>query len=586
MNRNFVVGLLGGVLGSATVLILLSAAGVVGARASQVQPDTARTHEVSAATPLSSTFTYQGKLQSGGKPINATCNFQFGLWDVASNGSQIGVTQTVSSLSVNDGYFTVLLNSGNEFGVSAFTGQMSWLSIAVKCGSETVYTFFTSRQALTPAPYALYATNGPFWSLIGNTGTNPNTNFLGTTDSVTLTLRVSNTVALRLASSIGTPNVIGGYEGNVISGAVEGGVIAGGGAWWGPNLVTANGGTVGGGGSNRAIGSEATVGGGWNNQATYRATVGGGDSNQAGSDWATVGGGNGNQATLDYATVGGGRYNQATGYQSTVGGGRDNQATGNDAIVGGGQSNQATGDRSTVGGGGGNHATGNLSTVGGGGGNQVTNQYATVGGGLSNQATADFDTIAGGYSNQVTGTYATVGGGYSNQVTATYGTIAGGYNITVTAYAATVGGGGTIGPPTRLPQLGAEEAIRQPAASLQYRAGNSTAHRANTVSRRGGAPRRITTAYLYGQILPTLTSPQLLRINSSSARMVASALIQTIPPAIRSRSAEVVSKSAPLAQPSPRYKPAQRYSPPPAFQASTSTRSPSPALSLRRPRSS
>src|SRR3712207_2746880 len=51
--------------------------------------------------------------------------------------------------------------------------------------------------------------DGRYWKLAGNGSTRP-ANFLGTTDDMTLTLRVSDTVALRLVPAVGTPNLIGG----------------------------------------------------------------------------------------------------------------------------------------------------------------------------------------------------------------------------------------------------------------------------------------------------------------------------------------------------------------------------------------
>ena len=58
-----------------------------------------------------------------------TCDFQFGLYDAASGGAQVGVTQT-HSISVSNGLFTVPdLNSGS----GAFNGEARWLAIAVQC---------------------------------------------------------------------------------------------------------------------------------------------------------------------------------------------------------------------------------------------------------------------------------------------------------------------------------------------------------------------------------------------------------------------------------------------------------------------
>ena len=72
------------------------------------------------------------------------------------------------------------------------------------------------------------------WNLLGNGGTAYLTNFLGSVDAVSVTIKVSDTVAMRYAPGADgvTPNVLGGYVGNVISDTVSGGVIGGGGAGW------------------------------------------------------------------------------------------------------------------------------------------------------------------------------------------------------------------------------------------------------------------------------------------------------------------------------------------------------------------
>jgi hypothetical protein len=183
-----------------------------------------------------------------------------------------------------------------------------------------------------------------YWKLTGNSGTTPGTNFLGTTDNVTLTLRVSNTIALRLAPAGSTPNIIGGYSGNWVTSGVKGATIGGGGESGHTNRVTDNYGTVGGGANNlagsddaittndhyatvgggrgnTAIGSGATVGGGFSNTAGESCTVGGGGGNEASGMGTTVGGGSSNKASNVFATVGGGYYNEATNYATTVPGG-------------------------------------------------------------------------------------------------------------------------------------------------------------------------------------------------------------------------------------------------------------------------
>jgi len=158
MKRNTIVSVLSGFIGSALLLILLSATGVVGARASDVtRSDGASVKAVAAAT-VTSTFTYQGLLKNSGNPVNGACDLQFGLYDASTSGVQIGVTQTVIGQAVSGGLFTRLLNTDGEFGLNAFQGDARWLQIAVRCPTTVGgYTPLTTRQALTPAPYASYS---------------------------------------------------------------------------------------------------------------------------------------------------------------------------------------------------------------------------------------------------------------------------------------------------------------------------------------------------------------------------------------------------------------------------------------------
>jgi hypothetical protein len=211
------------------------------------------------------------------------------------------------------------------------------------------------------------------WSLTGNAGTNPATNFLGTTDNAALEIRVNNARALRIEPTATSPNIIGGFSGNSVTSGVVGATISGGGESGGlTNRVTDNYGTVGGGvvnqaGDNAGTTSDrpyATVGGGNGNSAVgFNATVGGGYFNLASGDSATVGGGNSNTANAGQATIGGGANNTASGLSATVAGGSNNVANGWGATVGGGTVNIAGGQFATVAGGSGNIANGDYSFV-------------------------------------------------------------------------------------------------------------------------------------------------------------------------------------------------------------------------------
>jgi hypothetical protein len=369
---------------------------------------------VSASSAIGTGFTYQGQLKnSGGSPITSTCTFDFSLYDALSGGTQIGGTSTVSGVSVVNGYFTTLVNSGGEFGAGAFNGEARWLQIAVKCTGDAAPITLNPLQPLTPAPYAL--------ALPG----------------------------LRTEENAYTPNVIGGYIGNTVASGVYGATIGGGG-WSGYiNSVTGYGsfGTVSGGYGNTASGSSATVGGGLNNAAseTY-TTVGGGEGNLASSPHASVGGGYKNTASNHHATVGGGSQNTASSQYSTVGGGKNNTASGDNATVGGGHSNTA-GFGGTVGGGESNTASAG-GTVGGGQNNAASGTTSTVGGGLTNAASTQDSTVGGGTKNTASGLGASIGGGAENTASGDWATVAGGVQASATHYGEAAHASGQFVSPT------------------------------------------------------------------------------------------------------------------------------------------
>jgi hypothetical protein len=126
--------------------------------------------------------------------------------------------------------------------------------------------------------------------------------------------------------------------------------------------VTANWGTVGGGGSNTAGGVFSVVAGGYENTASgLESTVSGGSNNSAVAAGDTVGGGDNNIANSSASCPG------SSGFfcDATVAGGNTNQATGGNATVGGGTFNTASGTYSTVPGGAVNTALGEFSFAAG-----------------------------------------------------------------------------------------------------------------------------------------------------------------------------------------------------------------------------
>ncbi len=119
-------------------------------------------HGYPSLAPIDTSFTYQGRLVSGGIPANGAYDFTFALYDAPNGGAQVGGTVTRNGVTVTDGLFTVQLDFG-----AVFDGTALYLEIGVRPGSGGAYITLAPRQALTAAPYARYAAQSPWSGLIG-----------------------------------------------------------------------------------------------------------------------------------------------------------------------------------------------------------------------------------------------------------------------------------------------------------------------------------------------------------------------------------------------------------------------------------
>jgi len=458
-------------------------------------------------------FTYQGQLQVNGSPANGLYDLTFEVFDADTNGTSFGVV-TNAATDVGNGLFMVAL----DYGSGVFDGSQRWLEIGAVTNGGGTSEVLTPRQPITSTPYAIKAGGvdavaimgtisptsigpGTFtgnflgggsalttldaselatgavplaaldnaWKTTGNAGTTAGINFLGTTDSAPLDLRVNNTRAMRIESTGGTPNLIGGHSGNTIGSGSVGAVIAGGGAsvfshsiGAGSDYSSIGGGLfnsiasnsaaaiIAGGGVNYiGVGSDlSTIGGGLDNaisNASPYSVIAGGTTNSIGfeSDFSVIGGGHHNNIASSSltATIGGGRYNNiaSSSYTATIGGGFDNNIASNSfyATIGGGRGNNIVSDSpySTIGGGFGNdiESSGFSATIGGGFYNNIASNsfYATIGGGSANDiASSQYATIGGGAGNDIASNSftATIGGGNGNHIasSAPYASIPGG----------------------------------------------------------------------------------------------------------------------------------------------------------------
>lgn len=103
-------------------------------------------------TPMSTEFSYQGKLTESGSAVSGTADFGFRLWNAAAGGAEVTTAVTVLGVPVEEGLFTVQL----DFGAAAFNGEARWLEIGVRMPAGVgAYTPLSPRQPLSATPYAI-----------------------------------------------------------------------------------------------------------------------------------------------------------------------------------------------------------------------------------------------------------------------------------------------------------------------------------------------------------------------------------------------------------------------------------------------
>ncbi len=106
-----------------------------------------------------SSFTYQGRLDSGAATVNGTADFRFSLWTSATNpapAGQAGSTITRSAVPVTNGLFTTSL----DFGFGLIDNKSLFLQTEVRSPAGSgAFTTLTPWQELTGALNAQFARN-------------------------------------------------------------------------------------------------------------------------------------------------------------------------------------------------------------------------------------------------------------------------------------------------------------------------------------------------------------------------------------------------------------------------------------------
>ncbi len=101
------------------------------------------------------TFTYQGRLQEGGQPVQGYYDLRFRLYDAEENGV-LKAELLRENVAINQGQFNIALT----FSSSAMSGEPGYLEVAVRPAEsedESDFTILSPRQALTRVPYAWQA---------------------------------------------------------------------------------------------------------------------------------------------------------------------------------------------------------------------------------------------------------------------------------------------------------------------------------------------------------------------------------------------------------------------------------------------
>lgn len=270
-----------------------------------------------------------------------SCQAASGITSIETGpGLSGGPITTTGTIFIDDDAINSAMIEDGEVGAQDIHSGEVQRRVSGSCAPGTSIRIIDEDGSVTCDSVA----NGSAWSLTGNGGTDPASNFLGTTDAQPLVVRTDNVQVARFEPSglpagggPNTANVIAGSRDNSVDEGVRGATVIGGGATFlseglpispsRPNVVTDH---------------YSLVGGGWDNQA------GNGNSNPNDAGFATVLGGSANRASADGAAVLGGASNHASGLRSTVAGGLSNRASGQHAMVAGGFGNAATGDQAAV----------------------------------------------------------------------------------------------------------------------------------------------------------------------------------------------------------------------------------------------
>ena len=145
-----------------------------------------------APAPLgAASFVYEGQLDDHGAPANGCYDIQLAVYRDAALGASVDAPVVFSAVDVSNGRFRL------EFDARIDGSEHAWVEVAVRDAGSTRFSAIPGRTKAMQAPAAI----GACWSSIGDSGSNPATHFLGTTDAQPLVLRTRNAQSLRIEPS-------------------------------------------------------------------------------------------------------------------------------------------------------------------------------------------------------------------------------------------------------------------------------------------------------------------------------------------------------------------------------------------------
>ena len=177
----------------------------------------------------STSFSYQGHLNSSGAAVSGQYDLQFRLYDALNGGTQIGSTVTKMNVTVTGGLFSVML----DFGAGAFPGADRWLEVSAKLSSDSSYTNLSPLQQIVSTPYAIQSLNAATTTSFSGSLSGDVTGIQGATVVSTIGGQTAATVAggagaANAATSNNSANTIvkrdnlGNFTAGIITGSLNG----------------------------------------------------------------------------------------------------------------------------------------------------------------------------------------------------------------------------------------------------------------------------------------------------------------------------------------------------------------------------